>query len=205
MTTGNQAVPRPPAERVPVDVRIGADRCVGCLACADVCKAGALHLIPGVWAVEADVARCTACRRCEAACPFHAVAVTGTPRNKHHLVLDTLQGALASTCPPDWTVSTRPPGFRSPTEPDGVVPDLAVVRTARRGPAWLGEGDGAVSLVVEVTSPTSRDADAGPRRDTYWQCGVPAYWTVDQRTGAVEVQWSTGPAWFDRWAGFAFC
>jgi ferredoxin len=187
-----------------IDVAIGVDRCVGCLECASVCRPEALRLMPGAWAVEVDVDRCTGCRRCVPACPFGAIAVTGQPRSRHQLVLDTLHSALSSTCPRGWTVTTTPPAFRSAVHAEPVTPDLAVVRSPRPGVEWLGREDALVSLAVEVVSPSTREADLGPKRDLYWQCGVTSYWIVDQRTGQVAVQWRRASDWFDRWAGFAF-
>ena len=187
-----------------ITVQIGSDRCVGCLECASVCRPEALRLIPGAWAVEADVERCTACRRCVPACPFGAIEVTGEPRNRHRIVLDSVRSALASTCPGGWTVTTSPPAFRSAVQAEPAVPDLAVVRVPRPGVEWLSRDDALVPLAVEVVSSSSRAADLGPKRDLYWQCGVPTYWTVEQRTGQVTVQWSRTTAWFDRWAAFAY-
>lgn len=187
-----------------VDVDIAVDRCVGCLECATVCRPDALRLIPGAWAVEVDLYRCTACRRCVPVCPLSAIDVRGEPRNRHQQVLDSLLAALTSTCPRDWAVTASPPGLRSVVDARPAVPDLAVVRAPGPGVEWLGTGEPAVPLVIEVVSPTTREADLGPKRDLYWQCGITTYWTVDQRTGRVAVQWARARSWFDRWAGFAF-
>ena len=189
----------------PVRVDVGSDRCVGCLECARVCRPAALRLIPGAWAVEADPRLCTACRRCEPACPFGAISVTGEPRTRHQQVLDGVRAALASTCPRGWHVTATPPDFRTGPDPTGpAVPDLAVLRAELPGVEWLGRDDPAVPLVVEVVSPTTRVRDLGAKRDLYWQWGVTTYWTVDQRTGQVAVQWARSRSWFDRWAGYAF-
>lgn len=189
---------------VGIAVGIAVDRCVGCLECATVCRPDALRMIPGAWAVEVDLERCTACRRCVPACPFGAIDVTGEPRNRHRQVLDRVLAALTSTCPGNWSVTTTPPGFRSVVHREPVVPDLAVVRRPQPGVEWLARDEPLVPLVVEVVSSGSREADLGARRDLYWQCGVTTYWTVDQRSGLVAVQWARSRSWFDRWAGFAF-
>jgi ferredoxin len=187
-----------------ISVNIEVDRCVGCLECAEVCRPDALHLIPGAWAVEVDLDRCTACRRCVSACPFGAIGVSGEPRNRHQLVVDALGAALASTCPSGWVVTTTPPTFRAAVESELAAPDLAVVRSTRLGLEWLGREEVLVPLVVEVVSASTRQVALGPKRHLYWQCGVTSYWTVDQQTGQVAVQWSRLSGWFDRWAGFAF-
>jgi ferredoxin len=61
--------------RGPIQVKVIVDRCVGCLACADACRPGALRLMPGTWAVGADAGRCNGCRLCVRACPFGLIAI----------------------------------------------------------------------------------------------------------------------------------
>lgn len=207
--SGHRTAPRAPAapaapagDRVRVSVE--TDRCVGCLACATVCKPDALRLLPGTWAVEADPERCTACRRCESACPFGAIEVTGEPRNRRRIVVDALRSALASSCPTGWQVPGTPPAFRLSPGHEPVVPDAAVVRLPQRGAEWVGTDEPRVPLVVDVVAGTAKAADLAARRELYWQCGVATYWTVDQRSGEVTVQWSVRPGWFDPWARFAF-
>lgn len=189
----------------PPTVEVAVDRCVGCLSCGAVCTAGALTRLPGAWAVQPHPEHCTGCRRCEQACPFGALHVQGAPRTRHRVILDELAAVLAASCPTGWGVTTAPPGFRAGPGLPSAVPDLAVVRATPPGPvAWLASPEPQVGLVVEVVSRQSRRADLGPRRDAYWRCGVPTFWTVDRRTGSVAVEWSTRPGWFDRWAAFTF-
>jgi ferredoxin len=185
-------------------VTIAADHCVGCLACADVCQPDALHLLPNAWAVAYDASRCIGCRRCEAACPFGAIHVSGGTRTRHQVVVDNLRTALASTCPAGWRVSTTGPAFWTALGQPTVVPDLAVVRDESAAEAWSPDDHTIVTLVVEVVAPSTRDMDLGHKRDLYWQRDVATYWTIDQRTGQVTVQWSLRPNWFDRWAAFSF-
>jgi len=198
---GRQAQPAEPGGPT---VSIAADHCVGCLACADVCQPDALRQVPDAWAVTADVSRCTGCRRCVSACPFGVITVTGGTRNRHQIVVDNLQAALLSTCPTSWRVSTTGPSFWTALGQPTVVPDLAVVHDTGAEAAWPGQDRGRVALVIEVVAPSTREMDLGRKRDLYWQRDVAAYWTVDQRTGKVTVQWSLNPAWFDRWAAFTF-
>jgi ferredoxin len=187
-----------------IGVRIGVDRCVGCLECAAVCRPAALRPMPGAWAAEVDVSLCTGCRRCVPACPFGAITVTGEPRSRHQMVVDAVRAALASTCPKGWQVTTSAPAFRCGPDGETAVPDVAVVRSRLPGVEWLGSEEPPVPLAVEVVSAGTRQAALGRNRDLYWQCGVPSYWTVDQRDGLVEVHWSRAAGWYDRWAGFAF-
>jgi ferredoxin len=186
-----------------LDVAVAADHCVGCLACADVCQPDALRLLPGAWAVDVDVARCTGCRRCETACPFGVITVSGATRTRHQVVVDSLASALQSTCPAGWRISTTGPAFWTALGQPTVVPDLAVVGDDTAAGPWPRQ-ERTVALVVEVVAPSTREMDLGRKRDLYWQREVASYWTVDQRTGQVTVQWSLRPAWFDRWAAFTF-
>jgi len=187
-----------------LQVTIAADHCVGCLACADVCQPDALQLLPDAWAVGVDLNRCTGCRRCETACPFGVIRVSGGTRNRHQVVVDNLRNALASSCPAGWRVSTNGPAFWTAIGQPTVVPDLAVVRDETAVTPWPSHDRTAVSLVVEVVAPSTREMDLGRKRDLYWQRDASTYWTVDQRTGRVTVQWALQPAWFDRWAAFTF-
>lgn len=202
------------ADDADVSVDIEVDRCVGCLACANVCKSGVLRLLPGAWAVEADASTCTVCRRCVSACPFGAVTVIGQPRNRRRLIIDRVRSGLRSTCPREWTVAQGHPVFRAGPGCESVVPDLAVVRSpgARvaasglTGPGlnWLTVDEAAVPLVVDVPTSSFTHEDLQSRRELFWRCGVTAYWTVDQRSGEVTVQWSVPNGWFVPWARFGF-
>ena len=201
---GQQPQPTEQMQVGSLEVTIAADHCVGCLACADVCQPDALHLLPNAWAVSYDASRCIGCRRCEAACPFGAIHVSGRTRTRHQVVVDNLRTALISTCPAGWRVSTTGPAFWTALGQPTVVPDLAVVRDESAAAAWLPGDHTMVALVVEVVAPSTRDMDLGRKRDLYWQRDVATYWTIDQRTGQVTVQWSLRPTWFDRWAAFSF-
>lgn len=187
-----------------VEVSVAVDHCVGCLACADICQSKALRLLPDVWAVTADTSRCTGCRRCMSACPFGAINVSGGTRTRHQVVMDNLCTALGSTCPAQWRVSAPGPAFWTALSQPTVVPDLAIVQAGGLAGPWQAPDHLTVPLVVEVVAPSTRDEDLGRKRELYWQRDVGTYWTVDQRTGRVTVQWSLRPAWFDRWAAFSF-
>jgi ferredoxin len=187
-----------------INITVAVDRCTGCQQCIAACSAGAVELMPDAWAVQLHVPRCTGCRRCVPACPFHAITVNGPARNRHRVVLDGVHQALARSCPPGWRAAAAEPVFRPDPGGTAVVPDVALVRVAQRGVEWLPPDGPPIGLVVEVVSPSSRARDLGPKRELYWSCGVPAYWTVDQRTGRVAVQWSRRPAWFDPLAAAVF-
>ena len=68
-----------------------------------------------------------------------------------------------------------------------VQPDVLFIRSDR----WPASGAkffaGAPDLVVEVVSPSSARSDQFVKFDAYERAGVPEYWIVHPRTGAVQV------------------
>jgi ferredoxin len=189
---------RPPGDRTAgrLSVTLALDRCTGCQECVAACTADAVELLPDSWVIELNEVRCTGCRKCVAACPFRVIALAGPIRNRHRVVLDGVHEALRRWCPPGWRVAAAEPVLRPDADASPVAPDVTLLRVAQRGLEWLPPDGPPIALVVEVVSPSSRSRDLGARRELYWRCGAPTYWTVDQRSGQVTVQWSSGPAWF---------
>ena len=66
------------------------------------------------------------------------------------------------------------------------LPDVSVVRGARKAFAGRTPGRADVALVVEVAD-TTYAKDAGPKRRLYERCGVPRFWLVDLPRRRVEV------------------
>jgi NAD-dependent dihydropyrimidine dehydrogenase PreA subunit len=188
----------------PIRVSVAVDRCTGCQQCVAACAGGAVELMPDAWAVQMHVERCTGCRKCICACPFRAITVSGPMRNRHRVVLDCVHEALARSCPPGWRAAAAEPVLHAEPAVAAVAPDVTLLRVPQRGVEWLPIPGPPIGLVVEVMSPSSRARDLGPKRELYWRSGVPTYWTVDQLTGRVAVQWSRRPAWFDPFASVVF-
>jgi Uma2 family endonuclease len=66
-------------------------------------------------------------------------------------------------------------------------PDLVVVlaeHAHKVDEAWI---DGAPDLVVEILSPGTASRDLSVKREIYEQSGIPEYWIVDRKAGAIEV------------------
>ncbi len=190
----------------PPHVTIATDHCVGCAACAEVCRPRALRLMPGAWAATVDSTRCTACRRCATVCPFDAIAVSGTPRTGRQSILDKLAAALASNAPPDWWVHTAD---HNPGSPTAVIPDLAIVHDEQRKRTSVPAGSSdrrsrTATLVAEIVSATPRDSDLRRNHELHRSHGVAAFWTLNPRDGKVTVHWSDIPAWYDRFADTSF-
>ena len=70
-----------------------------------------------------------------------------------------------------------------------VQPDILFVSSARSGVITDARIVGAPDLVVEISSPTTRDRDLIGKRNAYREAGVREYWfvDVDERTLTVWV------------------
>ncbi len=51
------------------------DQCISCGACTGVCRAGALKLDPGSYALVVDQDKCLLCELCISVCPVHALSL----------------------------------------------------------------------------------------------------------------------------------
>jgi Uma2 family endonuclease len=77
------------------------------------------------------------------------------------------------------------------TEPDGLFVSWETMRTCRlrmveREGQGVMELDGTPDQVLEVVSKTSARKDAVLLRDLYIKAGIPEYWLVDVREGAMS-------------------
>ena len=89
------------------------------------------------------------------------------------------------------------------TEEDAVVPDVVLVAAPKAAALDPRHVDVAPDLVVEVSSPGTRDLDHAGKRALYERVGVPEYWFVDLDAERVEVYRLAGggygpPAIIDR-------
>lgn len=117
--------------------------------------------------------------------------VTPGPGTPHQRAVRHLLGALTT-----WLAS-HPVGeaFDSPfdveLEPETIVqPDVFVVPPGESKRLDAGPPARALSLVIEVLSPSSAYADRGPKRELY-QRHVPEYWIVDLDARLIEC-WRPG-------------
>ena len=113
--------------------------------------------------------------------------VTATPRLRHQdtvafltteLVLYARQhGGKALPAPTDVLLS----------DIDVVEPDVICVTAANMQRLEDKFVRGAPDIVVEVSSPTTRQLEVVRKRDLYERYGVPEYWYVDLEVDRVEV------------------
>lgn len=85
------------------------------------------------------------------------------------------------------------------TEPDGLFASWETLRSGHL--RMIEEEDGSIlelggtpDQVLEVVSDTSQRKDTVVLRDLYWKAGIPEYWLVDVRGGAMSfeiLQWTT--------------
>ena len=71
---------------------------------------------------------------------------------------------------------------------DVVEPDLLFIRQERLG-IYRGRGavHGPPDLVVEIISPSSKETDAGRKRDLYAASGIPEFWLADPVTRLFQI------------------
>jgi Uma2 family endonuclease len=72
-------------------------------------------------------------------------------------------------------------------EGEYVAPDLIFVRRERVGIITERGIEAAPDLIVEISSPSSRTLDRGPKLRQYTRFGVPLYWIIDPDGARVEV------------------
>ena len=66
-------------------------------------------------------------------------------------------------------------------------PDLVFVAQANRERITRRGIEGPPDLVIEISSPSTRERDRQTKRAVYAQHGVPEYWLVDRETQTVEI------------------
>lgn len=87
---------------------------------------------------------------------------------------------------PDVRIDWNVPGLRPMT------PDIAVVFNVREETNWstfsVADEGTAPSLVIEMTSPTTRNVDLITKKERYAQVGVPFYFIIDTIPRRVPVE-----------------
>lgn len=99
-------VSHPSEEGFRGQVVVDTDRCVGCAGCADVCPSRCIlvtDVSPTLRILRRHLGRCIHCGRCEAACAYDAVHLTGdyelaTPASADLLVEQRLFMGVCERC-----------------------------------------------------------------------------------------------------------
>ena len=76
-----------------------------------------------------------------------------------------------------------------------VLPDLVYVATDRAGLVTARAIEGAPTLLIEVSSPSTRHLDRRRKFELYARHGVPYYWMVETDERAIEAYELTGGAY----------
>ena len=74
---------------------------------------------------------------------------------------------------------------------DVVQPDILFISKERSSIIKVSNIDGAPDLVIEITSPSSRERDRTIKRKLYARSGVTEYWLIDSEARTVEVMSAT--------------
>ncbi|GAB2791250.1 Uma2 family endonuclease [Streptomyces daliensis] len=105
-------------------------------------------------------------------------------------LMRSLRRQLEPHAPEGHIADSAPFLFTFPSEERAYGPDVYVVAERalqRRGRYVDGE---ALSLVAELTSPSTRDTDWDDKAPVYGRSGVPVYLLLDMQEGAVTVFWN---------------
>lgn len=119
---------------------------------------------------------------------YDGQCVVNPPTRSHSRALAVLVDLLRQACPPTHEVLTGW-GWHIGPELD-FEPDIML--TDRTSPDDDVLRDPPPLLVVEISSPTTRDVDAGPKRRCYAEGGADWYWIVDLQRREVVVWQNSG-------------
>ncbi|MBW5485292.1 Uma2 family endonuclease [Streptomyces bambusae] len=125
-------------------------------------------------------------------------------RGYYGRVMRLLRERLAPHVPDGWQVEASPfllafPGVERAYGPDLFVGEERIWETGSRHL----DGDG-VSLVAELTSPSTRDDDLTDKVERYGQAGVPVYLLLDMQEERVTVHWTPCAKGYDSDAHVSF-
>jgi Uma2 family endonuclease len=111
---------------------------------------------------------------------YDGMCVVNPPRYAHALASKRLVQLLDPACPPgfhalaEWGWETADSVF----EPDVMVVPVDPPSDVLRDPPLL---------IVEILSPSNREADLITKRRKYAECGLPWYWIVDPDKPSLTV------------------
>ncbi|MEV7089611.1 Uma2 family endonuclease [Streptomyces sp. NPDC093085] len=105
-------------------------------------------------------------------------------------VMDLICDQLRPHLPDGHRISSAPALYVFPGVERGYGPDIHVAdRRTRRTESRRLDGEG-LSLVAELTSPSTRDVDLVDKVESYGRAGVPVYLLLDMEEDSATVYWS---------------
>jgi putative restriction endonuclease len=113
---------------------------------------------------------------------YDGMCVVNPPNKRHVLAEMALRDALVPHCPAGYVVYQEW-GWHIAARVE-VLPDLMVAPLDAPGDDQLRV---APLLVVEISSPSTRDVDHGRKRTLYGDAGAPWYWVVDLDAAQITV------------------
>jgi Uma2 family endonuclease len=113
--------------------------------------------------------------------------VTAAPATRHQRVVATVVIRLGTHCEAHGGQIFPAPTDVYFSEADIVEPDVIYVAPESLRKVEKPFIRSAPDLVVEVSSPTTRQLDLVRKRDLYERYGVPEYWFVDLDADRVEI------------------
>lgn len=118
---------------------------------------------------------------------YDGEATVNPPSRQHQRIMRRLARLLEDAAPDGYEVLSEAGWMMRP----GFVfePDIMVADKDAPGPDLLRV---APLLVVEVTSPSTRNVDLGRKMQLYADGGLPWYWIVEQDTHSITVLHNDG-------------
>ncbi|MFF7729917.1 Uma2 family endonuclease [Streptomyces sp. NPDC008001] len=115
------------------------------------------------------------------------VVVSPWSRSFYDLILDELMDQLGPRAPKGHRARSCSSLYKF-TEHDGAFgPDFHVAESAALRTTSIYRPGDALSLVAELTSPSTAEADRNEKAEVYGKAGVPVYVLVDVLKGVVAV------------------
>src|SRR5262245_36321220 len=113
-----------------------------------------------------------------------ALIVTPPPAVEHQRITSLVNAwLLRNGAAPELVLTEVGVAVGSPVGRGGRAPDLVLLKPGREDTTglherWLDPAD--IQLIVEITSPTTRDQDHGAKVREYAAAGIAHYWIIDR-------------------------
>ncbi|WP_343070897.1 Uma2 family endonuclease [Streptomyces bathyalis] len=119
-----------------------------------------------------------------------SIVVSPWSRGFYYRVMESIREQLRQQLPEGETCGDAPFLFTFPSEQRAYGPDLYVAARAAFDTAKRYIDGEALTLVCELTSPSTRDADWDDKVRVYGKAGVPVYLLLDMEEESATVFWA---------------